>query len=113
MKVAIIGGRDFKNYDLVIETLKPFLEKITEVVSGGAMGADLLGEKWANEHNKKTLIFLPNWEKYGKSAGYVRNIDIISNADEVFAFWDGKSRGTQHSINIARKENKPLHIVNY
>lgn len=113
MKIAIIGSRTFNDYDLIVETLNEYVDKITCVVSGGAIGADMMGERWAKEYNKETKIFLPDWQKYGKSAGYIRNVDIISNSDIVVAFWDGKSKGTQHSIKIAGKEKKQTIIVNY
>lgn len=71
MKVAVIGSRGFNNYNKVVETLSGLT--ITEIVSGGAVGADKLGERFANENNIPTKIFLPDWEKYGKSAGFKRN----------------------------------------
>ena len=45
MKVAVIGSRSFTDYDLVISILDEF--DISAVVSGGAKGADSLGEKYA------------------------------------------------------------------
>lgn len=113
MKIAIIGGRDFDDYELMVNTLKPHIDIITCVVSGGAKGADSLGEKWAIENNKETLIHLPDWKTYGKSAGFVRNKEIIRDADKVFAFWDGKSKGTENSIQIAKKTKKEVIIISY
>jgi hypothetical protein len=113
MRIAIIGGRNFNDYELIDKTLEPYLNRIRCVVSGGAIGADSLGERWAKNNNVDTLIFLPDWKKYGKSAGYIRNKDIVSNSDIIFAFWDGKSKGTEHSINICKKEKKELVIVNF
>jgi hypothetical protein len=113
MKIAIIGGRDFDDYQLMIQTLTPYTEMVTCVVSGGAKGADSLGEKWAIENNKETLIHIPDWKSYGKSAGFIRNKDIINDADIIFAFWDGKSKGTNNSIQIAKKIKKEIIIVKY
>jgi len=81
MRIAIIGGRNFNDYELIDKTLEPYLNRIRCVVSGGAIGADSLGERWAKNNNVDTLIFLPDWKKYGKSAGYIRNKDIVSNSD--------------------------------
>jgi len=111
MKLAIIGSRTFDDYNLLQETLEQYKAKITLVVSGAAKGADLLGENWANSNNIKTLIFPANWEKYGKRAGFIRNEDIIKNCDCVIAFWDGKSKGTAHSISLCEKYDKPYKIV--
>jgi GH18 family chitinase len=113
MKAAIIGSRSFNNYDLVLETLLEYENTITLIVSGGAKGADTLGERWAKEKNKEVLIFYPEWDKYGKSAGFRRNKDIIENSDIVFAFWDGVSKGTKSSIDLSNKLNKELKIIKW
>lgn len=113
MKAAIIGSRSFNNYDLVLETLLEYENIITLIVSGGAKGADTLGERWAKEKNKEVLIFYPEWDKYGKSAGFRRNKDIIENSDIVFAFWDGVSKGTKSSIDLSNKLNKELKIIKW
>ena len=111
MKVAIIGSRTFNNYGLLKSYLDPYKEKITLVISGAAKGADTLGEKWTKENNIKTLIFPANWDKYGKRAGFIRNEDIIKNCDVCVAFWDNESKGTQHSLNLCKKYNKPFIVV--
>lgn len=111
MKIAIIGSREFNDYHLLQNTLETHKDKIHIVVSGGARGADSLGERWAIENKKETLIFRPDWDKYGKRAGYIRNEDIIKNSDCVIAFWNGISKGTKHSIDLASKYKKPIKIV--
>jgi hypothetical protein len=83
------------------------------IVSGGAKGADKLGEQFADEFRFKKLIFKPDWELFGKRAGFIRNEKIIQNADVVFAFWDGKSKGTAHSISLAEDYGKELYIIKY
>ena len=111
MKVAVIGSRGFNNYDLVKKTLSNI--EITLLVSGGADGADSLGEQYAIENNIETKIFLPDWDKHKMAAGMIRNTDIVNESDVVVAFWDGTSRGTLDSINKAKKLNKKLIIINY
>jgi hypothetical protein len=86
---------------------------ITRIVSGGAIGADSLAEDWGKQHDIPTLIFKPDWIKYGRSAGIIRNKDIIANADIVLAFWDGVSRGTKNSIDTAKSLGKPLQIIKF
>ena len=112
MKLAIIGSRTFDDYDLLCNHLEPYVDKITLMVSGGAKGADSLGEQWAQSKNIQTLIFPAEWDKYGRRAGYVRNEDIIKNCDICVAFWDGESKGTAHSIKLCKKYNKQIIIVN-
>ena len=109
MKVEVIGSRGFNDYELVVKTLSNL--HITLLVSGGAKGADTLGEKYANEHDIPTLIFKPDWEKHGKAAGMIRNTDIVNNADTVIAFWDGESKGTKDSISKAEKLGKNIMII--
>lgn len=112
--LAIIGSRNFNDYDLVKGICDTVRNKynITHIVSGGAKGADTLGERYADLNNLKKIIYLPDWAKHGKSAGFIRNKEIIRDADFVIAFWDGVSKGTQHSINLAKSTNKRGLIVN-
>lgn len=109
MNVAIVGSRDYSNLEAVRAYVQS-LPKDTVIVSGGARGVDSVAEQEARKCGLKVLIFPAEWEKYGKSAGYRRNVDIVTAADQVVAFWDGESRGTQHSINLARAQGKPLEI---
>lgn len=111
MIVAVVGGRDFNNYQLLKDTLDRF--EITKIVSGGAIGADSLAEKYAKEKNIETLIIKPDWVKFGRSAGMVRNTDIVNNSEIIIAFWNGSSKGTSDTITKAKKINKKTIIINY
>lgn len=110
MKLAVVGSRTVTNYEVVKQVLDGF-EGVTEVISGGAAGADSLGARWATEKGLKLTVFRPDWKRYGRAAGMIRNKNIIDTADEVVAFWDGQSKGTANSIERARKAGKPLTIV--
>jgi hypothetical protein len=115
MKLAVVGSQGFRDWfklDKVLAKINS-TKTITLIISGGAFGADRLAEQWAKDHNIETLIFKPDWNKYGKRAGIIRNADIINNSDAVVAFWDEKSPGTKNSIDRANKLNKPLLIVRY
>lgn len=82
----------------------------TVVISGGARGADQRGEQWAHKHGVPCERFLPDWETFGKSAGYKRNLQMAEAADALIALWDGKSRGTKHMIDIAREKNMTIYV---
>lgn len=75
----------------------------TCVVSGGAPGVDQTAEWAAVAMGFSVFSFAPDWTRYGKSAGMIRNAKIVEHCDELVAFWDGASRGTAHSIDLARK----------
>jgi hypothetical protein len=104
MKVIIAGGRTFSDYDLLCQKCDKALSLQTEIeiVSGAANGADKLGEKYANEKGYPIKQFPADWDKYGKSAGYRRNEEMAKYADALIAFWDGKSKGTNHMIDLAK-----------
>jgi YspA, cpYpsA-related SLOG family len=117
IKVIVAGGRDFYDYELLqrklihhFHGLKP---EDVEIVSGGARGADKLGERFAEEHGCKLTIFNADWDRWGKSAGYRRNTDMANYADACVCFWDEKSKGTKHMIDIAIEKGIPVKIVRY
>lgn len=126
MRVAVIGGSKFKDEKRVIKTLDYYRKDITEIVSGGAKGADTFGENWANTNKVKKNIFPAKWSdlthpnavikekngrKYDAMAGMRRNTDIIENCDMVIVFWDGISPGSKDSINKARKLKIPTLLI--
>jgi len=86
---------------------------ITTDGDGGAKGADTLASIYAKEHNIPIIVYKPNWKKYGRSAGIIRNKDIVNYCDKLVAFWDGKSKGTLNSINLSKKDDKLLEIVKH
>ncbi len=88
----------------------PWADQITEVVSGGAHGADQLGEWWAEQNGILVTVFEADWNKHGKSAGYKRNVEMAKYADACVCFWDGESLGTSHMIDIANKHRLQLHV---
>ena len=115
MKVIIAGGRTFNDYDLLCRNCDKALSLQTEIeiVSGTANGADKLGEKYANEKGYLIKQFPADWGKYGKSAGYKRNEEMAKYADALIAFWDSKSKGTKYMIDLAKRYELKLKVVNF
>ena len=106
MKIAIVGSRNLK-----ITSFQEFLPSdVTEIVSGGAKGIDSCAEKYARENGLRVTVFYPDYEKYGKKAPLLRNHDIVKYADAVYAFWDGESRGTYYTIELAKTYCKPVRV---
>lgn len=117
MKVIVAGGRDFKNYKLLCEKLDAILGYQTtaslEIVSGGASGADSLGETYARDRGIKVKVFHADWEKHGKSAGPKRNEEMAIYADACIVFWDGQSSGTKNMIANSNRHHLKLRVIYY
>lgn len=115
IKVIVAGSRGFRNYGILKGKLDLFLSQTAEpveIVSGTAAGADLLGEQYARETGLTVKRFPADWS-LGKRAGYLRNEQMALYATHCVCFWDGKSRGTKHMIDLAIKHGLKLRIVNY
>ncbi len=116
MKVIVAGGRDFTHVEganaFFLEITKDI--PVTQIVSGCARGADAVGERLARLHSILPIRKFPaDWDTHGKSAGYIRNSDMADYADMLIAFWDGKSKGTKHMIDLAEKKGLIVHVVRY
>jgi hypothetical protein len=111
MRLAVVGSHDFHDYSRLKHTLDN-MENISMLLSGGAKGADSLAEIYAREKNIELKRLVPDWSTYGRAAGMIRNKDIVAEAEQVVAFWDGKSKGTKHSIELAKKIGVPVLVVN-
>lgn len=110
MKVIIAGGRDYHNYDTLLEAIKECQFPISTVVSGGAKGVDALGERYALEMNLQLNIYEADWETHGRAAGPIRNRKMAENAEALIALWDGQSRGTKNMIETAEKKGLLVYV---
>ena len=107
MKIAIIGSRN-----ITVNNLEDYLPKnVTEIVSGGAKGVDTCAKEYALQNDLLLTAFLPEYSRFGKGAPLKRNIQIIEHSDEILAFWDGKSNGTKHVIDLCQKLGKKVTII--
>ena len=119
MKIIIAGGRDFEDFSLMeTEFIKYVMERGLQlndvtIISGTARGADTVAIRLAEKHHINLIKMSADWDRWGKSAGYRRNTDMANVADGVIAFWDGKSKGTGHMIDIATQKNLILEVVPY
>ena len=112
-KVIIAGGRDFTDFGYVkgyMATLPPWLD-VKEVVCGMAPGADECGHRWAQYNSIPVTKFYADWDKYGKRAGPLRNLQMAEYADGLIAFWDGKSPGTKDMIMQAQQHGLWTYVV--
>ena len=116
MKIAVIGSRNFTDYDFFKEKLEYLIQNIKEdiqFVSGGAKsGGDALIKRYCQENNLPLIEFLPEYDKYPpKIAPIKRNQQIIDESNLMIAFWDNSSRGTKSAIEMARKKGIKIKIV--
>ena len=114
-RVGIVGSRDFDNFDFLEKKVLELLPKQEEcdiiIVSGGARGTDTLAERFADKYGYRKEIHRAKWHLQGYCAGYLRNHHIVRNSDLVIAFWNGISKGTRHTINLARRNAKMVKII--
>lgn len=116
MKLAIIGSRNFNDFTALYAAAEAIGASC--IISGGAKGTDTLAEKYAEARCIPIKIFLPKF-KTDKSVPYhpkwflERNKEIVTSADTVLAFWDGKSKGTSFTIKYAIKIGKPIKVVTF
>ena len=113
--LAIVGSRDFQNYDLLKSEVNNYLKeigeyKITTIVSGGAPGTDQLAERFAKEKCLELQIFRAEWGKFGPKAGPLRNTKIVKASDFIIAFPSKNGKGTQDTIKKALDANIPIKI---
>ena len=110
MKVIIAGTRheiDEEEFGIVMKE-RPF--RITEIVSGGAVGVDRLGKSWAYRRRIVVTEFLANWARFGKIAGRFRNREMAEYADALIAFPCKHSRGTRDMISQAREIGLKVYV---
>lgn len=128
LRVIIAGSRDFDDFPKLMNSCIDILHEISEqndnldkirIISGTARGADLLGEQYAKIAGYEVSRFPADWDGLGKRAGYVRNAEMAKfavadgNYGVLIAFWDGKSKGTKHMIDLAEKKGLEVHIVRF
>jgi hypothetical protein len=111
MNVAVVGSREFNDYERMKAVLYPHRDKITMIISGGAIGADTLAQRYAKEKGIPILIHYPNYKKFGKGAPTRRNFDIAEDAEIMIAFPLGSSVGTWHAIKVMKKLGKLVEII--
>ena len=105
MRIMITGSRNWINRKTISDTLEAYGGKHT-LIHGGARGADRLSGEVAELRGWDVEVFPAKWDKYGKSAGSIRNQEMIdSSPDIVLAFPLRGSRGTFDAIRRAKAAN--------
>lgn len=115
IKLAIIGSRTFNDYEFLKATVDRIIKEknlnVGLIISGGAKGVDNLAHRYSDEKQLEIKRYNAEWGKYGRAAGLKRDFEIIDDCNMCIAFWDGKSRGSKHSIDLCSKQNKKCIII--
>jgi predicted Rossmann fold nucleotide-binding protein DprA/Smf involved in DNA uptake len=106
MKIAVVGSRN-----VTVADIGRYISEVDEIVSGGAVGVDSCAAEYAKEKGIKLIVFLPQYERYGRAAPIVRNKEIVDYADKIIVFWNGSSKGALSVIRYAEKTGKPCEII--
>jgi len=113
MRVLVCGGRDFKDFDMLCRELDELHAErtFTEVIEGGAGGADIMGHDWAKLNGVPTICYLADWETYGRAAGPLRNQRMLDEGkpDLVITFPGG--RGTADLVRRAKAVGIPIREI--
>ena len=108
MKLLIAGSRGINEFDLSAYVS----DEVDMIICGGAKGIDHVAEKYADAKRLSKLVLRPQYRRYGRQyAPLKRNEEMVELADEILVIWDGKSKGTKHTIDYVEKVNKPLRVV--
>jgi hypothetical protein len=119
-KVIVAGSRNFEDDALMERKLDNILrnkvkEYDIEIIEGDASGADKAGGRYADSKGYRKTVMPADWDGYGLSAGPRRNEEMARYAvgGGCVCFWDGKSKGTRHMIEMAKKYKLNILIVNF
>lgn len=112
LNIAIVGSREYDDMNAVYDYVAALSEENEDhvIVSGGARGVDTTAQQAAEDHGMGFMLFPADWKTYGKGAGMKRNRDIVLTADRVVAFWDGESKGTKNTIDLALLLRRDLEV---
>ena len=119
MKICIIGSRSLDRAENILPIIDTFIKDHTTgkltILSGGAKGVDQLSRKYSEANGIDFVEFLPyhllDNVPFSSKYFFIRNKQMIDNADKVLIIWDGKSKGTEYGIKYSQKKNKPVMII--
>ena len=113
---VISGSRLIRNYWLFARFMRDLLKdrskEDTILLQGDAhFGVDRLARIFAKRDGWRGVGWPANWDVEGRKAGHVRNASMLENADELFAFWDGESKGTKNAVDTGKRKGIPTTLI--
>ena len=119
--LAVIGSRSITDKQIIFTNLEYLINLLSEhklitdnkliILSGKAKGVDSFAMEYARRNNILNINILPDWNKYGKRGGFVRNENIIKYSHRIIAFQTENSAGTQNGIDHAKRMKKKINVV--
>lgn len=114
MRLAIVGYRGEHDYAAFTRHVDAWIGAHGTpecVVSGGAEGVDAMARRLATERSIRLVEFEPNWARYGRAAGPIRNGEIVRASTHMLAFPSRRhGRGTQDAIAQATAAGIPVTV---
>lgn len=110
MITIVAGSRGITDYGIIAEAIAEAGWEITVLVHGAARGVDKISARWAMNNDVPTIAYPADWDKYGRSAGPIRNRLMAGKAKALVAVWDGKSPGTKDMIDVAEAAGLKVHV---
>lgn len=118
IKLVVAGYRGITDRALVFEQIELYIFElllegltVTEIISGGCKGVDLLAETYAKEKKIPFHLEPALWDRYGPRAGPIRNSLMAQRGDRLLVIWNGTSSGTASMIRCMEKLGKEVKKV--
>ncbi len=106
--VLVCGGREFCFRRVVYASLDGLIPRPTEIIHGGAWGADQLADDWAAFREVPRRTFLADWETHGKKAGPMRNQRMLDEGRPNLVIAFPGARGTADMVRRAKEARIPV-----
>jgi len=110
MRTIVAGSRTINDYSIVKEAIENSGFDVSKVISGSSEGVDKLAEQWATDNGVEIERHPADWDKWGRSAGPMRNKEMADCADACIIVWDKSSKGTKNMLMQAIKNGLKLYV---
>jgi len=107
MRIAVTGGRDFTDREVILRALNEHFTERDVMLNGMCpTGLDDLAYVWAHENGVSVIPYEADWKTHGRAAGPIRNRRMVKDCDLLIAFPGG--RGTQNTVQCAERMGRPI-----
>ena len=113
MRLIVAGSREIHNVDLIETHMLAFEDRygLFDLICGMARGVDMAAHDIAESYRIPIHEYPAEWDKYGRGAGYRRNVEMAQAADALLLVWDGESRGSKHMLDVAIQCRMPTIVI--